>query len=267
MSNFHFVKERDIMANLNLKNPIVFFDLETTGLSIGKDKIIEIALVKINPNSTREEFHAYINPGFPIPAESTAIHGITDEMVADKPSFKEIAHHIRDFIGTSDLGGYNSNNFDIPFLADEFLQVGIDAQFKRRKFVDVQQIFFKKEERTLSAAYRFYCDKELVDAHSAMADTQATIEILESQLDKYEDLENDIQFLHDFSSNGEIVDYARRMIKKDGKILFNFGKYRGQSVEQVLKREPQYYDWMMQADFPRDTKNCLAEIFNAIHFK
>lgn len=250
------------MAKLNLKNPIVFFDLETTGIQMVEDRIVEIAAVKLLPNGTRVTFESRINPEIPIPEASSLIHGIYDEDVVDQPTFKDIAHSLKQFIGTSDLGGYNSNRFDIPFLVEEFLRAEVSIDFKKRKFVDVQQIFFRKEERTLSAAYKFYCNLNLENAHSAMADTEATIKILEAQLDRYEDLENDMQFLHNFSNGEEIVDYARKLIRKNGIPVFNFGKYKGQSVAEIFKREPQYYDWMMQANFPRDTKKCISDILN-----
>ncbi len=250
------------MAKLNLRNPIVFFDLETTGLQIGEDRIVEIAAIKLLPNGSREQFETRINPEMPIPLVTSKIHGIYDEDVKDMPTFQKIGHDLKEFIGISDLGGYNSNRFDIPFLVEEFLRVGIPIDFKKRKFVDVQQIFFKKEERTLSAAYKFYCDLNLENAHSALADTEATISILESQLDRYDDLENDMKFLHSFSNGNDIVDYARRLVLKDGVPVFNFGKHKGVSVAEVFKREPQYYDWMMQANFPRDTKQCISDILN-----
>src|SRR5690625_1967706 len=256
------------MIQLKLKNPIVFFDLETTGLKIGKDKIVEIAILKINPNQSREEYYTRINPGMPIPKESSEIHGITDEDVKDCPTFREIAHKIKDFIGTSDLAGFNSNRFDIPFLVEEFYQNGIEVDFKKRKMIDVQQIFHKKEKRTLEAAYQFYCNKTLDNAHNALVDTVATYEVLLGQLDKYDDLENDMEFLHQLSNDSKLVDYNRAFVYNDNdQIVFNFGKHKNKTVESVLKKEPQYYDWMMQADFPQDTKKELQKIYNQIMFK
>ena len=255
------------MAQLALKRPIIFFDLETTGTDQAKDRIIEFAFVKLNPDGTKEKMVKRINPEMPIPAETTEIHGITDEDVKDCPTFKTVAKQIYDWMKGCDLGGYNSNKFDIPLLAEEFLRVGINVDFTERNMVDVQQVFFKKESRSLSAAYKFYCKKELVNAHSAEADIDATIEVLEAQLDTYEDLQNDVKALHEFTNANEFVDYARRMILKDGHAIFNFGKHKGKKVEDVFTREPQYYDWMMQADFPLHTKQKISEILNRMKLK
>jgi DNA polymerase-3 subunit epsilon len=256
------------MAKINLKNPIVFFDLETTGVDTGKDRIVEVACVKIMPNQERLSYVKRINPGMPIPPSSTAIHGITDDMVKEAPLFKDIAHQLYDWMKGCDLGGYNVAKFDLPLLAEEFARAGIQVDFTTRKLIDVQQIFFKMESRTLSAAYRFYCDKELENAHSAEADVMATIDVLEAQLDRYENLENDVQALHQYLGPDQIVDYARRMVRKeDGTIVFNFGKYKGQGVEDVFKREPQYYDWIMNADFPQHTKQKCTEIFTNMKLK
>ncbi len=250
------------MGNLNLKRPILFFDLETTGVDAAKDKIIELAMVKISPNGNRETLVKKVNPGIPIPAETTAIHGITDEDVKDAPLFKQIAHEIYEWMKNCDLGGYNSSKFDMPLLAEEFLRAGIQVDFTERNMVDVQQIFFKMESRSLSAAYQFYCNKNLENAHSAEADILATIEVLEAQLDRYESLPKEVKPLHQFTGGEEMVDYARRMIMKDGSPIFNFGKYKGKKVEDVFNQEPQYYDWMMQADFPLHTKQKISEILN-----
>jgi len=250
------------MGNLILKRPILFFDLETTGVDAGKDKIIELAMVKISPNGNRETLVRKVNPGIPIPAETTAIHGITDEDVKDAPLFKQIAHEVYDWMKNCDLGGYNSSKFDMPLLAEEFLRAGIQVDFTERNMVDVQQIFFKMESRSLSAAYQFYCNKTLENAHSAEADILATIEVLEAQLDRYESLPKEVKPLHQFTGGEEMVDYARRMIMKDGSPIFNFGKYKGKKVEDVFNQEPQYYDWMMQADFPLHTKQKISEILN-----
>ena len=227
---------------LNLKNPIVFFDLETTGINIVKDRIVEISFVKVHPNGKEESKTRRINPEMPIPPESTAIHGITDEDVKDCPTFKEIAKSLAAQIEGCDLAGYNSNRFDIPLLAEEFLRAGVDIDLNKRKFVDVQTIFHKMEQRTLSAAYKFYCDKSLENAHTAEADTMATYEILKAQLDRYpDDLQNDIDFLSKYSSFTNNVDFAGRMIyNEDGKEVINFGKYKGKLVEEVLKTDPGY---------------------------
>lgn len=246
---------------LNLKNPIVFFDLETTGINIVKDRIVEISFVKVHPNGKEETKTRRINPEMPIPPESTAIHGITDDDVKDCPTFKEIAKSLATQIEGCDLAGYNSNRFDIPLLAEEFLRAGIDIDLNRRKFVDVQTIFHKMEQRTLSAAYKFYCDKSLENAHTAEADTMATYEILKAQLDRYPDLQNDIDFLSKYSSFTNNVDFAGRMIyNEEGKEVINFGKYKGKLVEEVLKVDPGYYSWIMNGDFPLNTKKILTEI-------
>lgn len=249
------------MAQLDLKKPIIFFDLETTGTDPGTDKIIEIAMVKINPNGSREKYVKRINPGRHIPESTTAIHGISDEDVKDCPPFKAVAKELYEWMKGCDLGGYNAVRFDIPMLAEELLRCGVNVDFTERKFVDVQQIFFKMESRTLSAAYEFYCNKQMENAHSAEADIDATIEVLEAQLDKYNNLVNDVKSLHSFTNGDEgIVDYARRMVMKDGHPVFNFGKYKDRKVTDVFTEQPQYYDWMMNADFPLHTKQKITEI-------
>lgn len=246
---------------LNLKNPIVFFDLETTGINIVKDRIVEISFVKVHPNGKEESKTRRINPEMPIPPESTAIHGITDEDVKDCPTFKEIAKSLAAQIEGCDLAGYNSNRFDIPLLAEEFLRAGVDIDLNKRKFVDVQTIFHKMEQRTLAAAYKFYCDKSLENAHTAEADTMATYEVLKAQLDRYPELQNDINFLSQYSSYGNNVDFAGRMVYNDkGEEVINFGKYKGRLVEEVLKNDPGYYSWIMNGDFPLNTKKMLTEI-------
>jgi len=251
------------MAHLALTKPIIFFDLETTGTDHSRDRIVELALVTLKTDGTRESFIKRINPTIPIPAESSAIHGIYDADIKDAPTFKQIAHQLFDWMKNCDLGGYNSSKFDIPLLAEEFLRVGITVDFTERQMIDVQQIFFKMESRTLSAAYQFYCNKQLENAHSAEADVLATIDVLESQLDRYSDLKNDVKSLHDFTAGGEeMVDYARRIVLKDGHAIFNFGKHKGRKVEDIFTAEPQYYDWMMQADFPLHTKQKISEILN-----
>lgn len=247
--------------NLNLKNPLVFFDLETTGVNIVSDRIVEISLVKVFPNGKEETKTRRINPEMPIPAEATAIHGITDEDVKDCPTFKSVAKSLAALIEGCDLAGFNSNRFDIPLLAEEFLRAGVNIDFSKRKFVDVQTIFHKMEQRTLSAAYKFYCDKNLENAHTAEADTLATYEILKAQLDHYPDLKNDIAFLSEYSSFTNNVDFAGRMVYNDkGEEVFNFGKHKGRLVSDVLRDEPGYYSWIMQGDFPLNTKNVLTNI-------
>lgn len=250
------------MSQLVLKRPIVFFDLETTGTDHVKDRIVELAFVKLLPDGNRDSFVRRVNPGIPIPKATTAIHGISDEDVKDAPLFKHIAHSLYEWIRNCDLGGYNSSKFDLPLLAEEFLRCGIDVDFTERHMIDVQQIFFKMESRSLSAAYTFYCNKELNNAHSAEADILATIEVLEAQLDRYENLAHEVKPLHQFTNGEEYVDYARRIVIRDGHAVFNFGKYKGRKVEEVFNSEPQYYDWMMQADFALHTKQKISEILN-----
>lgn len=247
---------------LNLKNPLVFFDLETTGINITKDRIVEISLLKVHPNGKEEIKSRLINPEMPIPAQSTAIHGITDDDVKDSPTFKQVAKSLADMLEGCDLAGFNSSRFDVPMLSEEFLRAGVDFDMSKRKFVDVQIIFHKKEQRTLEAAYKFYCDKELQNAHSAEADTIATYEVLKSQLDRYPDLENDVTFLSkEYSSFNNNVDFAGRIIFDDkGVEVFNFGKHKGKPVAQVLRNEPSYYSWMMDGDFPLNTKQVLTKI-------
>ncbi len=246
---------------LKLKKPIAFFDLETTGINIVSDRIVEISILVVHPNGMEETKTMRVNPGCPIPAASSEIHGIYDEDVKDAPHFKEIAKTLAKFIEGCDLAGFNSNRFDIPLLAEEFLRANVDIEFNKRRFVDVQTIFHKKEQRTLLAAYKFYCDRDLSDAHSAEADVKATYEVLKSQLDRYDDLENDIEFLAEFSSFNQNADFSGRIIfNKDGEEVFNFGKHKGKKVIDVLEREPSYYAWMMNGDFPLYTKKILTAI-------
>ncbi|MBE6288189.1 MAG: 3'-5' exonuclease [Mediterranea massiliensis] len=246
---------------LNLKNPIVFFDLETTGTNIISDRIVEMCYLKVFPNGNEESKTLRINPGMPIPAEASAVHGIYDADVADCPTFKEVARTIANEIEGCDLAGFNSNRFDIPLLAEEFLRAGVDIDLNRRKFVDVQVIFHKMEQRTLSAAYKFYCNKNLEDAHTATADTKATYEVLMAQLDRYPDLKNDIAYLSDYSSFNRNVDFAGRMVYDDkGVEVFNFGKYKGMAVTEVLQRDPGYYSWILNSDFTLNTKAMLTKI-------
>lgn len=249
------------MAKLNLKNPIVFFDLETTGTNINSDRIVEISYLKILTNGNEESKTMRINPEMPIPAESSAIHGIYDKDVADSPTFKEVAKSVARDIEGCDLAGFNSNRFDIPVLAEEFLRAEVDIDMSRRKFIDVQVIFHKMEQRTLSAAYKFYCDKNLEDAHTAEADTRATYEVLKSQLDRYPDLQNDMAYLAEFSSFNRNVDFAGRMVYDEkGVEVFNFGKYKGMAVEEVLEKDPGYYGWILGNDFTLNTKAMLTKI-------
>jgi len=246
---------------LNLKNPLVFFDLETTGINIVNDRIVEISYLKVFPNGDEESKTRRINPGIPIPAESTAIHGISDEDVKDCPTFKEVAKSLATQIEGCDLAGFNSNRFDIPLLAEEFLRVGVEIDLNKRKFVDVQTIFHKMEQRTLSAAYKFYCEKSLENAHTAEADTRATYEVLMAQLDRYPELENDVIFLSKYSSFTNNVDFAGRMIYNEkGEEVINFGKYKGRLVVDILNSDPGYYGWIMNGDFPLNTKRLFTEI-------
>jgi len=247
---------------LQLTRPIAFIDLETTGINISTDRIVEIAIVKIMPDGTQVPKRKLINPLMPIPASSSAIHGITDDMVKDAPSFKQVANEVKQFMDSCDLGGYNSNRFDIPMLIEEFLRIGMDFQTEGRKFVDVQKIFHMMEQRTLSAAYKFYCQKILEGAHSAEADASATWEVLEAQVKRYPNIGNTVESIVKFTGEEDIVDFARRFVKEKGVEIFNFGKHKGKPVVQVLKEEPQYYDWMMKGDFAMNTKQKLTEILN-----
>ncbi len=246
---------------LNLSKPLCFFDLETTGTNVVNDRIVEIAILKVFPNGNKESKSWLVNPEMTIPEESIAIHGITNEQVAGEPTFKELSHEIWNMIKDSDLAGFNSDRFDIPLLVEELLRVGIDFDLKNRNAVDVQTIFHKMEQRTLSAAYRFYCNKDLEDAHSAAADTQATYEVLLSQIAKYPELENNVKMLSDFSRRKQAVDFAGFIIlDKEGEEVFSFGKHKGKKVREVLETEPGYFGWILNADFPRYTKKVLTQI-------
>ena len=247
---------------LNLNRPIVFFDLETTGIDIVNDRIVEICLLKVFPNGNEESKVMRINPTVHIPEEASAVHGIFDEDVANCPTFKEVAADVWDFFKGCDIGGFNSNRFDIPMLVEEFLRAGINADLHHCLCIDVQNIYHKLERRTLVAAYKFYCHKDLENAHSALADTQATYEVLCAQLDHYPDvLKNDADFLAEYSKTNRNLDYAGRIVLDDNDTpVFNFGKYRGMSVSEVLRRDPGYYSWMMQGDFALNTKQVLNEI-------
>lgn len=246
---------------LNLEKPVVFFDLETTGTNIIQDRIVEISYLKVFPNGNEDMHTRRINPEMHIPESSTAVHGITDQDVASCPTFKEIAKEVaRDFEG-SDIAGFNSNRFDVPLLAEEFLRAGVDIDLSRHRFIDVQVIFHKMEQRTLTAAYKLYCGKDLTDAHSADGDTRATYEVLMAQLDRYPELKNDMAFLSDFSSFTRNVDFAGRIIRNDqGQEVFNFGKYKDMPVIDVFKRDPGYYSWILQGDFALNTKQVLTRI-------
>lgn len=253
---------------LQLTRPIAFIDLETTGVNLANDRIVEIAIVKMMPDGSRQTKRKLINPGMPIPAESTEIHGITNEMVKDAPTFKAVANELKQYIEGCDLGGYNSNRFDIPLLMEEFLRSGIDVDLSKRRMIDVQHIFYQMEPRTLTAAVKFYCNKELEGAHGAEADINATIDVLLAQLQRYEHLGNSVDSILNTIGEEKIVDYARRLAFDDkGVEVFNFGKYKGRSVAEVLKSEPQYYDWMMKGDFPLHTKQKLTEILNRVMLK
>lgn len=247
--------------SLNLTKPICFFDLETTGINVANDRIVEIAILKIFPNGNKESYTWRVNPGIPIPPQASAVHGITNEMVANEPTFKELAPKVYGLIKDSDLGGFNSNRFDIPMLAEELLRAEIDFDLKRALSVDVQTIFHKMEKRTLGAAYKFYCGKDLENAHSAEADTLATYEVLLAQLEKYPDLKNDISFLSDFSSHKEHADFAGFITynEKDEEV-FSFGKYKGRLVTDVLETDSGYFGWILNADFPLYTKKVLTRI-------
>ena len=246
---------------LKLKRPIAFFDLETTGINIAADRIVEISVLRINVNGVKEWLTSRVNPEMPIPERAVAIHGIRNEDVASSPKFRELAKKIAAFIEGCDLAGYNAIKFDLPVLAEEFLRANVDFNFRKRKYVDVQVIFHKKEQRTLSAAYMFYCNKELDGAHGSKADTAAAYEVLKSQLDRYEDLENDVDKLAEYSSFNNSVDFAGRIIIDDkGVEVFNFGKHKGKAVEKVIEIEPSYYSWIMNGDFPLYTKKMLTEI-------
>jgi len=252
---------------LQLTRPLAVIDLETTGTNLGSDRIVEIALVKIMPDGKKMVKHKLINPEIPIPKGASDIHGITDEKVKDAPVFRQVANELRQFLDNCDLAGYNSNRFDIPLLVEEFLRIGIEFETKGRRMVDVQKVFHMMEQRTLSAAYRFYCNKNLEGAHGAEADAAATLEVLEAQLNKYPQLGMDVDSILKFTGEDVIVDFARRFVMDNGVEIFNFGKHKGRPVAEVLKAEPQYYDWMMKGDFPLHTKQKLTEIFNRSFLK
>jgi DNA polymerase-3 subunit epsilon len=250
---------------LKLSRPLVFFDLETTGINIAKDRIVEISLLKVYPNGNKEMITKRVNPQIPIPLEASKVHGIYNEDVENEPTFAELAGEIYEFIKDCDLAGYNSNNFDIPLLAEEFLRAGVEADFSTIKKIDVQVLFHKKEPRNLAAAYKFYCDKDLENAHSAQADVTATYEILNKQVEIYEDIQPEVDFLEKYTMHKKKADLSGRLIfNSKGEIVFNFGKHKGKPVAEVLRKEPSYYAWMMQGDFPQYTKKVLQKIKETI---
>lgn len=248
--------------NLQLSRPLAFFDLETTGIQIGKDKIVEICILKVQADGTEECKTWRVNPGMPIPKQSSDIHGITDEMVKDCPPFSQLANEVHNFIKDADLSGYNSNRFDLPLLAEEFLRADVNFEMKNRRSIDVQSVFFKMEPRTLTAAYKFYCDKELIGAHGAEADTRATYEILKAQVERYHELDGDSESMAEFTKPTQANADLAGMIKfnKEGQEIFNFGKHKGKTVAEILDKEPGYYSWIQNADFPAYTKKVLTAI-------
>lgn len=252
---------------LQLKKPIAFIDLETTGINLGTDRIVEIAIVKILIDGTRSVKRKLVNPEMPIPKGASDVHGITDEMVKDAPTFKQVAHELKQMLDGCDLAGYNSNRFDVPLLMEEFLRSQVDFDMRGRKLLDVQNIFHKMEPRTLGAAYKFYCNKVLEGAHGAEVDASATLEILEAQLERYPELGSSVDSVLKLIGEDQIVDFARRFVMENGVEVFNFGKFKGRPVADVLKSEPQYYDWMMKGDFPQHTKQKLTEIYTRTMLK
>jgi DNA polymerase III, epsilon subunit and related 3''-5'' exonucleases len=246
---------------LNLTKPVVFFDLETTGTSVTNDRIVEISYLKVFPDGTEVSRTQRVNPEMHIPEAATAVHHISDEDVSDCPTFRQIAQNIANIFEGSDIAGFNSNRFDVPMLAEEFLRAGVDMDFSKPRFIDVQVIYHKMEQRTLSAAYKFYCGKNLDDAHSAEGDTRATYEVLKAQLDRYEELQNDIKWLSEYTSFTRNVDFSGHFVYNDkDEEIVNFGKYKGRSLAEVIKRDPSYYDWIMKSDFPLNTKQVLTKI-------
>ena len=246
---------------IKLSKPICFFDLETTGINISKDRIVEISILKVYPNSNKESRTWLVNPEISIPSEVSKIHGITNEMVINEPNFKVIGSPVKEMINNCDLGGFNSNKFDIPLLAEEFLRSNIDFDLEKIKCIDVQNIFHKMEKRTLGAAYKFYCKKDLIDAHSSKADTLATYEVLEAQIEKYSELENNVTFLSEFSSRNRTVDLAGFIIYDQNNVpCFSFGKHKGKSVDFIIDNEPGYFGWILNSDFPMYTKKILTKL-------
>jgi DNA polymerase-3 subunit epsilon len=252
---------------LQLTKPLAVIDIEATGMNLSTDRIIEIAIVKIMPDGRKMVKRKLVNPEMPIPPAVTEIHGITDEMVKDAPVFRQVANEIRQFIDVADIAGYNSNRFDIPMLVEEFLRISLEFDMKSRRMLDVQKIFHQMEQRTLAAAYKFYCNGVLDNAHSAEADAVATWEVLQSQVERYPQLGLTVDSILKCIGEENTVDFARRMIMENGREVFNFGKHKGRVVTDVLKAEPQYYDWMMKGDFPLHTKHKLTEVFNRMMLK
>ncbi|MDG1147319.1 MAG: 3'-5' exonuclease [Crocinitomicaceae bacterium] len=253
--------------NIKLKKSLAIFDLEATGLSVTNDRIVEIAIVKIAPDGKRSEFHKRLNPEQAIPKEVSEIHGIYDEDIKDAPTFKQIIPELEAFIENTDIAGYNSNKFDLPMLAEELLRAGSEIDLSTKNHIDVQNIFHKMEQRTLIAAYAFYCNKDLKNAHSAMADADATWEVLDAQISKYDEIQDDVPFLANFSSYGNVsrLDFAGRLaLNKEGVEIYNFGKHKGKTIKDVSIAEPGYYGWMMDADFPRYTKQCLKKAMDKV---
>lgn len=246
---------------IKLERPLVFFDLETTGTNVVRDRIVEISIVKLMPDGSIIEKTRRINPGMHIPEEATRVHHISDEDVASEPTFRQVAKSLFEFLEDCDMAGFNSNKFDVPLLVEEFARAGMNFDVNKRKFIDVQNIFHKMEQRTLVAAYRFYCGKELEGAHSANADTMATMEVLLAQIDRYDELGSDVDSLSKFSSGGRNLDLAARIVLNDDDVpVFNFGKHKGKPVEEVLRREPSFYNWVMQGEFPKNTKDVLTQL-------
>lgn len=265
--------------NISLTRDLVFFDLETTGLSVIRDRIVQIAMVKLHRDGSVEEFNSLVNPGIPISEEAMAVHGITPKELANKPTFRQLADKIMAFIGDADLAGYNSNRFDVPMLMEEFARVEMEFDVSKRRLIDVQRIFYKMEPRTLKAAYRFYCQKELEDAHDALADVRATIDVLKGQLDAYEGkdlldeegtlipapIKNDIQTLHDFTNDLNFLDATQKLkVQADGTVVFNFGKYTGQPVKQVLRQERNYGHWILEKEFSSQVKQIIRQMMKEV---
>ncbi|MCB0733385.1 MAG: 3'-5' exonuclease [Flavobacteriales bacterium] len=247
--------------SLKLNRPLIVFDLETTGIQITHDRIIDIYLIKVDPAGNETTWYKRLNPQMPIPAEATAVHGISNDDVANCPTFSDVANELNQFIGQADFGGFNSNRFDFPMLVQEFYRAGIDFETEKRKFLDAQRIFHIKEPRNLTAAYAFYCNGNLEDAHSAKADTEATWEVIKAQLNRYTDLEPTVDFLHRFSGQDELVDLAGRIRRNpQGEPIFAFGKHKGRTVRSVFEKEPSYFDWMMNGDFPENTKRVITRL-------